>query len=58
MASNPETTSDAPARAVYAVIRQLRNPFGKPWDELTEAERDESRRLAAAALEAKYDGSK
>ena len=42
--------TDALAKAVYAVIRELRNPFGKMWDELTEHEKDESRRLAMAAL--------
>jgi hypothetical protein len=52
----PETSPDAPARAVYAVIREIQNPFGKTWDELTEAEREEPRRLAKAALEAANNG--
>lgn len=41
---------DRSARAVYAVIRTLRDPLGKSWDELTEAERTEPRQLAQAAL--------
>jgi hypothetical protein len=50
--SDNQITTDAAAQAVYAVIRELRNPFGKTWRELTELERDEPRRLARAALEA------
>jgi hypothetical protein len=46
---------EAAARAVYGVIRDIKNPLGKTWAELTEAERRESYRLARAALEAGRD---